>query len=229
MAPKTVLITGCSTGGIGHALVLSFQRRGYTVFATARSLQKMSDLASLPSVHVLALDVTDPSSIAAAAKEVDGATAGKLDVLVNNAGQQYIMPALDVDMDTAQALFDVNYWGPLRMLQAFSAMLIAARGCQYNASKAAINMFSETLRLELAPLGIRVITLVAGNVASNMSSGKNGPPPSALPATSRYKAVEARLAKPEPSSDMKTARFADEVDRIMVSLGRGLDQMPKAL
>ncbi|UPX14255.1 Acylglycerone-phosphate reductase [Ascochyta rabiei] len=267
MAPKTVLITGCSTGGIGHALVLSFQRRSYTVFATARSPKKMDDMALLPNIHLLALDVTDPSSIAAAAKEVEGVTGGKLDVLVNNAGQQYIMPALDVDMDTAQALFEVNYWGPLRTMQAFSALLIAARGCvvnigQYNASKAAIHMFSETLRLELAPLGVRVITLVAGNVASNMSAGSNGPPPSELPATSRYKAVEAHVAKQGKFSDMNTARFADEVvsavssgaagklwkggnimlvrwlvpfmpgfvyDRIMMSLGRGLDKMPKAL
>lgn len=132
---------------------------------------------------------------------------------------------------------------------------------QYNASKAAINMLSETLRYELAPLHVRVITLVAGNVASHMSTGVNGPPPASLPITSRYKAVEAELAKGEKFADMDTSVFADGVvaavvggatgkvwkggnmvvtrwlipflpgfvyDRIMVSLGRGLDKMPKS-
>jgi 1-acylglycerone phosphate reductase len=132
MSLKTVLITGCSAGGIGPALVLSFQKRGYTVFATARSLKKMTELTSLPNVHVLELDVVNPTSIAAAVAAVKERTGGSLDVLVNNAGQQLIMPALDVDIDAAKGLFEVNYWGPLRMVQAFSDMLITARGCVVN-------------------------------------------------------------------------------------------------
>ncbi|KAL1648998.1 hypothetical protein SLS61_006520 [Didymella pomorum] len=278
MANKTVLITGCSAGGIGPALVLSFQKRGFTVFATARSLKKMADLASIANVHLLQLDVVDQRSIAAVAAEVKDLTGGSLDFLVNNAGQQYIMPALDVDIDAGKNLFEVNYWGALRMVQAFSGMLIKAKGCvvnigsgagvvnipfqsQYNASKAAINMLSETLRYELAPLNVRVITLVAGNVSSHMSSGVNGPPPAELPPTSRYKAIEKELQKNEEFADVDTTVFANEVvdavvsgatgkvwkggnmatvrwlmpfmpsfvyDRIMVSLGRGLDKMPKS-
>ena len=95
MSRKTVLITGCSAGGIGPALVLSFQKRGYTVFATARSLKKMTELTSLSNVHVLELDVVNPASIAAVVAAVKERTGGSLDVLVNNAGQQLIMPALD--------------------------------------------------------------------------------------------------------------------------------------
>lgn len=132
MTGKTVLITGCSAGGIGHALAISFQHHGYTVLATARSPKKMSDLASLPNIHLLGLDVIDTNSIAAVVKEVEIRTGGSLDVLINNAGQQYIMPALDVDICTAKALFDVNYWGPLSMIQAFSNMLIQAKGCVVN-------------------------------------------------------------------------------------------------
>jgi 1-acylglycerone phosphate reductase len=92
----------------------------------------MSDLATLPNVYLLELDVANPASISAAAKEVEDRTGGKLNVLVNNAGQQYIMPALDVDIDTAKNLFEVNYWGPLRMIQAFSGILVKARGCIVN-------------------------------------------------------------------------------------------------
>lgn len=137
MSSKSVLITGCSLGGIGHALALSFQQRGFTVFATARSTKKMSDLASLPNVHLLSLDVASPSSIQAAMKEIDAQTGGKLDVLVNNAGAQFIMPGLDVDIDVAKEHFDINYWGPLRMMQAFAEMLVAAKGCVVNVASVA--------------------------------------------------------------------------------------------
>jgi short-subunit dehydrogenase len=137
MAPKTVLITGSSVGGIGHALVLAFQKRGFTVFATARSLKKMTDLETLPNMHLIALDVTSPRSIAAAVKEVETQTGGKLDVLVNNAGVQYVMPLLDVDVEVGKSIFEVNYWAVVRMTQAFSDMLISAKGTIVNVGSAA--------------------------------------------------------------------------------------------
>lgn len=132
MSQKSVLITGSSMGGIGHALALAFQKRGLTVFATARSLKKMADLEPLDNVHLLTLDVSSPESIAAAAKEVERQTGGKLDILINNAGNQYVMPVLDVNIDTAKALFDVNYWGALRMVQAFGPMVVKAKGTIVN-------------------------------------------------------------------------------------------------
>jgi 1-acylglycerone phosphate reductase len=137
MSSKSVLITGCSAGGIGHALAIAFQKRGFTVFATARSIKKMQDLASLSNVHLISLDVTSSASIDAAAAEVSAKTNGKLDVLVNNAGAQFIMPALDVDIAAAKAFFDVNYWATLEMVQRFSSMLIAANACVVNVSSSA--------------------------------------------------------------------------------------------
>jgi 1-acylglycerone phosphate reductase len=137
MSPKSVLITGCSVGGIGHALAISFQKRGFTVFATARSTKKMQDLASLSNVHLITLDVTSTPSIDAAVAEVSAQTNGKLDVLVNNAGAQFIMPALDIDITAAKAFFDVNYWAALEMVQKFGTMLIAAKGCVVNVSSSA--------------------------------------------------------------------------------------------
>lgn len=137
MPPQSVLITGCSAGGIGHALALAFQERGLTVFATARSPSKMKDLGSLPNVHLLALDVVSPDSVAAAAKQVEVKTGGRLDYLVNNAGAQYAMPVLDLDIGKAVDLFEVNYWGAVRMVQAFSPMLIAAKGTILNVGSAA--------------------------------------------------------------------------------------------
>ncbi|KAF1971776.1 NAD(P)-binding protein [Bimuria novae-zelandiae CBS 107.79] len=205
MSSKTVLITGTSAGGIGYAFVLGFQKRGATVFATARSISKMQDLASLPKVHLLSLDVTSPTSIAAAAKEVDAKTGGKLDVLINNAGVNYIMP------------------GPVRMVQAFQSMLIASQGTivnigsgagsfylafssQYNASKAALNQYSETQRMERASLGVQVVTLVSGNVASNIAKKC-----SQLPENSLYRPIEKELVKDDAWTEMPVARYADEL------------------
>lgn len=82
-------------------------------------------------------------------------------------------------------------------------------------------MLSETMRYELAPLNVRVITLVAGNVSSHMSSGVNGPPPAELPPTSRYKAIEKELAKGQKMADMDTTVFADEVVSAVISGATG--------
>jgi len=137
MTGKIVLITGCSAGGIGHALVLAFQQRGAIVFATARSVKKMDDLANLPNVHLLSLDVTSAESIATAVKEVEAKTGGRLDVLVNNAGVQYVMPAIHVNIDKAKDTFEANYWGPIRMVNAFKDMLLQTKGTIVNMSSIA--------------------------------------------------------------------------------------------
>ena len=105
---SSVLITGCSAGGIGSALVDAFQKRNLHVFATARDLSKMSHLEKLPNVTLLALDVTAPSSIGAAVAAVKAQTDGILDFLVNNSGRSYVMPVLDTDIEEAKKMFNVN-------------------------------------------------------------------------------------------------------------------------
>lgn len=132
MAPKSVLITGCSKGGIGYALAQSFQKRGLRVFASARTPSKMSPLEELPNVTLLTIDVTSSSSIAAAVNMVEKETDGSLDYLVNNAGCFYVMPMLDVDMVEAKSIFDTNFWGSLAMIQAFGPLLISAKGSIVN-------------------------------------------------------------------------------------------------
>lgn len=132
MAAKSVLITGCSAGGIGYSLAQEFQSHGLTVFATARTLSKISNLEKLSNVTLLPLDVTSASSIAAAVEAVKAKTGGKLDYLVNNSGRTYCMPALDVDIEEAKLLFDVNVWGVLAMVQAFAPLLIEAKGTLVN-------------------------------------------------------------------------------------------------
>ena len=92
--PRTALITGCSSKGIGYALVETLQKRGLTVFATARTPFEMSGLEKSDGVYLLSLDVTNPTSITAAFKAVKTKT-GNLDYLFNNSGQSYIVPIVD--------------------------------------------------------------------------------------------------------------------------------------
>jgi 1-acylglycerone phosphate reductase len=86
MSRKTVLITGCSEGGIGHALALEWHHKGYRVFATARKLEAMAALSSA-GIECFAMDVTDTPSLEAIKEQVGQLTGGTLNVLVNNAGQ----------------------------------------------------------------------------------------------------------------------------------------------
>jgi len=126
---RSVLVTGCSDGGIGSALALSFAARGLLVFAGARSISKMTKLSSLPSVRLLELDVLKPEDIHTAVSAVKKETGGSLDYLVNNAGQVRYRPVLDEDVDEAKELFDVNVWSVIRMVQAFAPLLIESKGC----------------------------------------------------------------------------------------------------
>lgn len=130
---KYCLITGCSQGGVGTALAESFSHNGYHVFATARTTSKIpASLHDSPNVMILALDVTDHSSIVAVEKVVGKQTNGSLDVLVNNAGAGMTLPMLDSTIPEARKLFDLNFFAALDMIQAFAPMLIKAGGCIVN-------------------------------------------------------------------------------------------------
>ena len=139
---KTVLITGCSTGGIGWAMAKNFHQRGFYVFATARNPSKAADLAKLGDIEILELDVTVPQTIANCKEIVAKRTGGSLDVLVNNAGVEFNSPLLDTDLAEAKRLYDVNVWGLLAMVQAFAPLLIKAKGVVFNQSSidGALNM-----------------------------------------------------------------------------------------
>lgn len=132
---KTVLITGCSAGGIGGALAEAFHESGYHVFATARTPSKIAkSLATAPKVTVLKLDVLSSDSIREAVENVKSQTGGKLDVLVNNSGGGLILPALDTSIEEGKKLFDLNFWAPIAVTQAFAPLLIDAKGCLVNNS-----------------------------------------------------------------------------------------------
>ncbi|KAI0506261.1 putative short-chain dehydrogenase/reductase [Xylaria bambusicola] len=181
IAKKTVLITGCSEGGIGAAMAMAFSRQGFHVFATLRNTSRIGALAEIEDLEVLELEVTSTESVARCVEHVRERTGGTLDVLVNNAGRGFLMPLLDVNIDAAKELFDINVWGALIVTQGFAPLIINAKGAIvnhssvagnmlipwkgiYTMSKAAVTQFSETLRVELEPLGVRVVTALIGAV-----------------------------------------------------------------
>jgi NAD(P)-dependent dehydrogenase (short-subunit alcohol dehydrogenase family) len=131
---KTVLITGCSSRGIGAAVALALANRNNHVFATARSISKIPEsLTSLQNVTVLSLDVTSESSVASAVKTVESHGRG-LDVLINNAAIGYTMPLLDIDLNHAHQVYETNVWGVLRVIQGFKDLLIKSHGKIVNVS-----------------------------------------------------------------------------------------------
>ncbi|KAI0893564.1 oxidoreductase [Annulohypoxylon nitens] len=221
----SVLITGCSEGGIGYALAKEFQARGLHVFATARSLSKMASLENMPNVTLLSLDVTSPESIKNAASAVSSTTGGKLDYLVNNSGLQVLNPLLDFDLKQARDMFEVNVFGAIATLQGLESLLIAANGCVVNmtsitalmsppwmgfyaGSKSAFVTISECLRLELQPLGVRVVTVNVGAVKTNIFG--NAPTQYELPRTSRYGPVEKQIGARVTGSDVSDQKDTPE-------------------
>lgn len=134
MPPKTVLVTGCSEGGIGAALAAEFDRRGCRVFATARDVGRTEALAKAhPGIQTLALDVTSDASIAAAVAAVREATGtdeatggGSLDILVNNAGVNHVMPFADSTPADLRRVIETNVIGAFTVTHAFLPLLIEA-------------------------------------------------------------------------------------------------------
>ncbi|CUM65292.1 uncharacterized protein PRCAT00002927001 [Priceomyces carsonii] len=192
---KTALVTGASSG-IGFATAIEFSKRGYKVFAGARRLSAMEKLKDY-GIIIFKLDVTSLESIKESRKLIEEETNGYLDVLYNNAGQSCTFPALDVQDEWFKMCYDVNVFGPMRMVREFIPLLIKAHGTIgftgsvsgllpfpfssiYSSSKAAIHLYAATLRLELKPLGVKVINIVTGGVKTDIEEKRS------LPSTSIY-------------------------------------------
>ena len=212
---RTVLITGCSDGGMGAALAVAFHEAGLQVYATARNPAKMEGVAS-HGIKTLTLDVQSDSSIAACVSQLPS-----LDILVNNAGVSYSMPFSDLSISEAKKIFDVNVWAYLAVTQAFLPLLLKSKGMivnhtsvlstvtvpfqsAYNASKAAMALFSDTQRLELEPFGIAVVDLRTGGVTSNMIKNQKEQTPISLPTGSIYEPAREAV-----ESAMRNDKMAD--------------------
>jgi NAD(P)-dependent dehydrogenase (short-subunit alcohol dehydrogenase family) len=179
-----VVISGSSTG-IGRACALALDRQGLDVFAGVRRDEDGEALRASASdrLEPLRLDITDPDSIAAAARRVREATDGRLAGLVNNAGIVVPGPVEGVALDALRHQLEVNVIGQVAVTQAFLPMVRAARGrvvlmssiggrisvphlSPYHASKHALEAIGDSLRQEMRQFGVEVAIVEPGSVAT---------------------------------------------------------------
>jgi NAD(P)-dependent dehydrogenase (short-subunit alcohol dehydrogenase family) len=181
---KIILITGASSG-IGEETVKRLMTAGYTVYAGARRLDRMKLLADA-GAHLLALDLTDNASMAAAVNTVMQET-GRIDVLINNAGYGSYGALEDVPLEEARRQFEVNIFGLARLTQLVLPAMRVQRsgriinvssiggkfgepfGAWYHATKFALEGLSDSLRMELYPFGIDVVVIQPGATHSEWS------------------------------------------------------------
>jgi NAD(P)-dependent dehydrogenase (short-subunit alcohol dehydrogenase family) len=176
----TWLITGCSTG-LGRALAEAVLTRGDNAVVTARDAASVRDLAEAhpETALALALDVTDPAQVTAAARAA-GARFGSVDVLVNNAGYGYRAAVEEGDDADVQRLFATNFFGAVAMIKAvlpdmrerrrgaivnvssIGARITPAGSGYYAAVKSALEGMTGSLRRELQPLGITAMAVEPG-------------------------------------------------------------------
>jgi NAD(P)-dependent dehydrogenase (short-subunit alcohol dehydrogenase family) len=250
-APQVVLVTGCSTG-IGRALARELVAGGHVTFATARRPETLADLAAA-GAQVLPLDVDDPASIAAAVADVM-ARAGRIDAVINNAGSGAYGPLVEIPLEQIAAVFRTNVLGVVAVIQAvFPHLADRRRGriinigsivgvlptpwaAPYCASKSAVHMLSEALRIEVAPFGIDVVEVQPAAVRSSIADSAAKDLDRYGAASSRFRAAHESIVKrayasqhdPMPSEEfarrMIAACFADPAPRV-VRLGARVEAL----
>jgi short-subunit dehydrogenase len=194
---QTTLITG-ATSGIGRYAALHLARRGHRVIASGRRPDALADLSAEAGsagldLATVRLDVTDRTSIADARGRILELTDGRgVDALINNAGYGHAGPMSEVSDADLRAQYDTNVFGLMAVTRAFLPEMIARRAGRivnvssvggrltlpffgaYNSTKYAVESMSDALRLELAPLGVRVVLIEPGIIRSNFADRSLG-------------------------------------------------------
>jgi len=180
---KAVLVTGASSG-IGLRITEVLSANGYVVYAGARKDADLKRLEAMDNVESVRLDVTIQDEIDAAVKVITDKGRG-LYGLVNNAGIAIIGPVIEVPVDEVKWQFDVNVYGPYRVTQAFSPLLIESKGRitttgsisgilsgpmfgPYSMSKHAIESYTDTLAVEMKRFDVKVSVIEPGSFESKI-------------------------------------------------------------
>ena len=216
MRPETVLITGCSSG-IGRATALSFLAEDWVVYATARNPADIETLGER-GCRIATLDVTDPDDVERVVDRIIDEE-GHLSCLVNNAGYGQLGPVEDVPTEKVHRQFDVNLYGPHRLLRAAlphmraqgegtvvnvssaAGRLSFPGGGIYAGSKFALEAMSDALRNEVDEYGIDVVLIEPGPVETAFRER----------AETEVHGVDDPDADPDPDADADGAG-ADDID-----------------
>ena len=171
-------ITGCSTG-LGREFARAALAHGFRVVATARDPQSIAEFVKDGQAIALKLDVAAPAAIAAAVHEAERVF-GRIDVLINNAGYGYVAAVEEGEDAAIRRQFETNFFGLAALIRAVLPGMRARRsggivnissvgglrgspaGGYYCATKHAVNGLTESLALEVEPLGIRVMVVEPG-------------------------------------------------------------------
>ncbi|MDO9511669.1 MAG: oxidoreductase [Bacteroidales bacterium] len=182
---KVVFITGASSG-IGKATTLHLLAKGYTVYGAARSIDKMSDISKAGG-QVIHIDMLEEASMQKAVDDII-AREGRIDVLVNNAGYGSYGALEDVPLDEARRQFEVNVFGLMRLSQmvlphmrkqkagriinisSVGGKIYMPIGGWYHATKHAVEVLSDVLRMEVKEFGIDVVIIQPGAIHSEWSN-----------------------------------------------------------
>ena len=196
---KVALVTGVSSG-IGYATAIELAKRGYKVYAAARRLELMNELKKYGIIPVK-LDVVDLENIMHIKELIERDNDGYLDLLFNNAGQVCNSMAIDIPDEWMKQCFEVNVYGPIRVTRELAPLFIKAKGTvaftgslgslipslqgsMYSASKAAIRSYCEILKIELKPLGVKVVHFYTSAVQNPIADNRS------LPQSSYYNVPE---------------------------------------
>ncbi len=179
MVTRVALVTGASSG-IGEETARHLASLGFVVYGAARRLDRLEPLSAL-GIRPLGMDVTEEASMAAGVERIK-ADAGRIDVLVNNAGYGSYGAIEDVPLDEARRQFEVNVFGAMRLVQLVLPVMRAQRsgtivnitsmggkihtpmGGWYHGTKFALEALSDCLRMEVAPFGIDVVVIEPGGI-----------------------------------------------------------------
>ena len=182
MTSRIALVTGASSG-IGEATATRLAAAGLTVYGAARRADRV---AQLPGVIPIAMDITDDAQVSAAVQRIIDEQ-GRLDVLVNNAGYAQYGPVEDISIDAARRQFDVNIFGLAYLTQlviphmraqgkgvivnvsSMGGRIYTPLGAWYHATKHALEGWSDCLRVELKPMGIDVVIVEPGGIATEFN------------------------------------------------------------
>lgn len=181
-AMKYALVTGASLG-IGYEVCVALSKKGYKVLGCAPKLVEwaLNELTRDHGVYTFTCDITSKADLDRAAEIVQEQTGGRLDVLYNNAGISYGGPAIEMEENQVDRIFQVNVIGHINMTKTMSDFVIAAKGSivftasvaarvmlpfasVYCATKAAIDQYALCLHSEMEPFGVRVHSVITGGV-----------------------------------------------------------------
>lgn len=184
MNTKVVLITGASSG-IGKSIGEFLHQKGFTVYGTSRNPKQFSDSV----FPLLALDVRNADSIRLAIANIIESS-GKLDIVINNAGVGITGPLEEIPMEEIKNNFETNFFGPIEVMKSVlpqmrkqkSGLIINITSIAgymglpyrsvYSASKGALELITEALRMEVKPFGIQITNIAPGDFATNIAAGR---------------------------------------------------------